>query len=177
MFESLGCSIAYFDPSPRGVPKETWKNTTSLQKLASSSDILTLHTPAQAENRPLIDAAVLSSCKRGIIIINTARGSLINEEAIISALDDGTVAGAGLDALPYEPYSGHLLSYPQVIVTPHVASNTLETRTRMEREAVEQVMAAIGRGECMKAMVTGGSGFLGNYLIRELLRGDRHGRL
>ncbi len=146
MLESLGCSIAYFDPSPRGTPRATWRNVSSLQELAASSDILTLHTPAQPGNRPLIDAGILAGCKKGIIIINTARGSLIDEEAMISALDDGTIAGAGLDALPSEPYTGPLLFYPQVIATPHVASNTLETRGRMESEAVEQVIAAIGRG-------------------------------
>lgn len=146
MFESLGCSIAFFDPSPRGTPKETWQRASSLQELAASSGILTLHTPAQPGNSPLIDGGMLASCKRGIIIINTARGSLIDEEAMISALDEGTIAGAGLDALPSEPYSGPLLSYPQVIATPHVASNTVETRSRMEREAVEQVIAAIERG-------------------------------
>jgi D-3-phosphoglycerate dehydrogenase len=107
-------------------------------------DILTLHTPAQPEHRPLLDAAVLSACRKGIIIINSARGSLIDEEAMISALDNGTIAGAGLDVLPSEPYHGPLLSYPQVIATPHVASLTRETRSRMEGEAVAQVITVPG---------------------------------
>lgn len=146
LLESLGCSIAYFDPSPRGSPRETWQEAASLPDLAGASDILTLHTPAQPGNRPLLDAGLFAACKNGILIINTARGSLINEEAMIAALEDGTVAGAGLDVLPREPYSGPLLSCPRVIVTPHVASSTVETRARMELEAVDQAIDALGRG-------------------------------
>jgi phosphoglycerate dehydrogenase-like enzyme len=66
---------------------------------------------------------------------------------MISALEDGTIAGAGLDVFPSEPYTGPLLSYPQVIATPHVASHTLETRTLMEQEAVEKVISALTGGK------------------------------
>jgi len=147
LFGALGCAVSFFDPHPGGTPGKTWEPASSLRDLAAASDILTLHTPAQPGNLPLLDAPFFAACKRGIIIINTARGSLINEEAMMAALEDGTVAGAGLDVLPREPYSGPLLSCPQVIVTPHVASNTLETRARMELEAVEQAIGALIRGE------------------------------
>jgi D-3-phosphoglycerate dehydrogenase len=146
MLESLGCSIAYYDPFVKEPARRTWQKRETLPDLVAGADILTLHAPAQAERRPLLDAAVLGSCKKGIIIINSARGSLINEDAMISALEDGTIAGAGLDVFPSEPYTGPLLSYPQVIATPHVASHTLETRTLMEQEAVEKVISALTGG-------------------------------
>jgi len=143
MLESLGCHIGYYDPFVEEPPRKSWQRSDSLTGLASGSDILTLHTPAQPDHRPLLDAAVLGSCRKGIIIINSARGSLIDEEAMISLLDNGTIAGAGLDVLPSEPYTGSLLSYPQVIATPHIASFTQETRSLMEQEAVAQIITAL----------------------------------
>jgi D-3-phosphoglycerate dehydrogenase len=146
MLESLGCRITYYDPFTKEPAGKTWQRRGTLTDLVAGVDILTVHAPAQEEQRPLIDATVLGSCKKGIIIINSARGSLISEDAMISALENGTIAGAGLDVFPTEPYTGPLLSYPQVIATPHVASHTLETRSLMEQEAVRQVIAALEGG-------------------------------
>jgi len=145
ILDFLGCSISFFDPYIGEAPRGAWRRASSLVELVRDADILSLHAPAQPGDRALVTGEVFSACKRGIIIINTARGSLINEEAMLSSLRDGTVAGAGLDVLPRDPYDGPLLSFPQVIVTPHVASNTPETRARMEAEAVRQaVVAAAG---------------------------------
>jgi len=146
ILESLGCSIFYYDPFVSPGTGTSWKRAESLQDLAGVVDILTLHTPPQPENRPILTGAVFAACRRGIIIINTARGSLIDEEAMLSSLKDGTVAGAGLDVLSSDPYDGPLLSLPQVILTPHVASYTVETRAMMETEAVRQVTEAINGG-------------------------------
>jgi D-3-phosphoglycerate dehydrogenase len=146
ILEPLGCSVSYYDPFIGGTPARAWKRAGSLVELVREVDILSLHAPAQLGDRALITGEVFSACKRGIIIINTARGSLINEEAMITALRDGTVAGAGLDVLPRDPYDGPLLSFLQVIVTPHVASNTVETRARMEVEAVRRAVEAITGG-------------------------------
>jgi len=146
MLESLGCHIEYYDPFVPRSPVRTWLKADSLSVLVAGVDILTLHAPALPDDQPLLDAAILGSCKKGIIIINSARGSLIDEDAMISALENGTIAGAGLDVLPSEPYTGSLLSYPQVIATPHVASFTRETRAQMEREAVVQIITALEDG-------------------------------
>ena len=73
---------------------------------------------------------------------STARGSLIDEKALIESLDTGIVSAAGLDVFSTEPYKGELLKYFQVIVTPHVASNTIESRQQMEMDAVEHIINA-----------------------------------
>ncbi len=139
ILEALGCRICYYDPNvDAGIP--SWSREENLQALVKASDILTLHVPAQPGNRPLIGRELISLCRKGVIMVNTARGSLIDEEALADALEDGTVAGAGLDVFPHEPYRGPLLQFPQVVATPHVASNTVETRRQMEMEAVDQLI-------------------------------------
>jgi D-3-phosphoglycerate dehydrogenase len=96
--------------------------------------------------KPILDEEAFHSIKRGVIIINTARGSLIDEDALLRAIHNGTVAGAGLDVFQTEPYRGPLLACPQVIATPHVASNTLESREEMENEAVGNLLEALEGG-------------------------------
>jgi D-3-phosphoglycerate dehydrogenase len=140
VLDALGCRIVYFDPYlQRPVPR-TWRSAASLQALLKEADVVTLHAAPLPNSAPLLDEEMLQFCKRDALIINTARGSLIDENALAAALRDGTVAGAGLDVAQTEPLSGPLLEFPQVIVTPHVASNTRETRAQMEMEAVENLL-------------------------------------
>ncbi len=75
--------------------------------------------------------------------MNTARGSLIDEEALARGLEEGIIGGAGLDVFAREPYRGPLLRFPGVVATPHVASNTAETRQQMEMEAVDSLIDAL----------------------------------
>lgn len=77
-------------------------------------------------------------------MLNAARGGLIDERALLESLNDGRIAGAWLDAFDEEPYRGPLTSYPQVILTPHVGSYTQECRRRMELEAVNNLLVALG---------------------------------
>jgi D-3-phosphoglycerate dehydrogenase len=142
LLSCFGCSITYFDPFVQPVPRDSWIPAPSLEGLLAGSDIITLHAPAQQNNTPLLDRNAFHRCRRGVIVINTARGSLIDERALIDALEQGVVAGAGLDVFPREPYSGRLLSMASVITTPHVASNTLESRREMEGEAVRNLLNA-----------------------------------
>jgi D-3-phosphoglycerate dehydrogenase len=144
MLESLGCRVLVHDPYREGPDQPGVKFLASLEDLAGEADILTLHASAQPGGRPLLDGHLLSRCRRGIVIVNTARGSLIDEAALVHALEEGRVAAAGLDVFPSEPYSGPLLRFPQVIATPHVASNTTETRREMEMEAVENLLHGVG---------------------------------
>ncbi|MHB8163415.1 MAG: NAD(P)-dependent oxidoreductase [Methanoregula sp.] len=140
---ALGCNIVYFDPfSKTGVP-ETWQACNSLEQLLRTSDIITLHMTAQNSERPLLDEDSISLVKKGGIIINTARGSLIDETALIHAISSGQVAAAGLDVFPNEPYTGRLLGFPQVVMTPHVASNTDESRQQMEIEAIKNMIEVL----------------------------------
>jgi len=139
---ALGCRIQYYDPFLKSIPPDTWISVPSIKDLVRTSDIISLHAPPKSNGSPLIDSSVLKNCKKGLIIINTARGVLIDESALELAIQEGLVASAGLDVFLKEPYSGTLLKYSQVIVTPHVASNTAESRSQMESEAVKNIIRA-----------------------------------
>lgn len=142
MLAALGCTIYYYDPYIRSSPPTEWFSVSSLENLVSYVEVVSLHSAPQKKGTAIFDSRIFAQCKKGIIIINTARGSLIDERALADALDAGIVAAAGLDVFPMEPYNGKLLKYHQVIVTPHVASNTIESRQQMEMEAVEHIVDA-----------------------------------
>ena len=139
LLEALGCHISYFDPlSTRKIPSG-WKKFNSLEDMVSNVNILSIHSAPLSDGSPLITDEILSHAK-GITIINTARGTLIDEQSLIRALSSEAVKSAALDVFPSEPYSGSLLGFPQVITTPHVASNTVESRSLMEMEAVDNII-------------------------------------
>ena len=101
----------------------------SLDELVAEADILTLHCPADAENRHMIDARRLGLMKEGASLINTARGDLVDYEALIAALESGQLAGAGLDVYPDEPnVDERLIRHPNVMTLPHIGSATREGR-------------------------------------------------
>ena len=145
ILDNLGCRILFYDPYISEPALGHFKKRNSLNDLLADADIISLHAPPSTDGRPLLDRPALSCCKRGIIIINTARGTLIDEPALADALKNGTVAAAGLDVFGHEPYDGPLLSFPQVIATPHVASNTAESRDMMEMESVNNLIGRITR--------------------------------
>lgn len=147
MLSCLGCRIVFWDPYLlKPVPPE-WKRAGSINDLLSAADIISLHTPPQKNNEPIMTRQEFNQCRNGVVLINTARGSLVDETALIEALQTGKVAGAGLDVTNTEPYSGPLCEFSQVIITPHVASNTRESRSAMEEEAVNNLIMASGRGK------------------------------
>ena len=96
------------------------------EDLLTEVDILSLHVPLTSETHHLIDAAALARLRRTAILINTARGPLVDEAALVTALQTGLLAGAGLDVFEHEPLAGDhpLLRMPNVIVTPHIAAGT-----------------------------------------------------
>lgn len=143
ILDCIGCKIQFYDPFIMSDIPVSWVRMNSLESLMANSDIVTIHSTATPLGKPLIEEKLLSYAKKGLIIINTARGSLIDEHALIASLENGQVAAAGLDVFPFEPYDGDLLKYPQVIVTPHVASNTIETRRQMELEAVKNLITGL----------------------------------
>ncbi|MCX5856263.1 MAG: NAD(P)-binding domain-containing protein, partial [Deltaproteobacteria bacterium] len=143
ILECTGCKIQFFDPFTKSYIPSSWNRMDALEALMADSDIITIHSTASPSGKPLIEEKLLSHAKKGIIIINTARGSLIDENALITSLESGQVAGAGLDVFSVEPYKGDLLKFSQVIVTPHVASNTIEARMQMEDEAVNNLIEGL----------------------------------
>jgi len=106
-----------------------------LAELLASSDVVTLHTPLSASTRGLIDAEALARMKPGAVLVNTSRGAVVDEAALIAALDSGHLGGAALDVFEAEPIgSGHpLLGRDNVVLTPHTAGTTLDTWTRRIR--------------------------------------------
>ena len=111
-----------------------------LDRLFAEADIVTLHAPAGAGTHQLVNAARLATMKPGSYLINTARGDLIDEEALIAALQTGEIAGAGLDVFAREPQvDPRLIALPNVITLPHLGSATIEGRAH----AGEKVIANI----------------------------------
>jgi D-3-phosphoglycerate dehydrogenase / 2-oxoglutarate reductase len=120
-----------------------------LDDLWGRCDYITLHTPLSAETRDLIGPAALAKMKRGVRIINCARGGLIDEPALASALDSGQVTGAAIDVFdPEPPPPGHpLVNHPQVLVTPHLGASTEEAQISVAIEAARLLVDFFQRGQ------------------------------
>jgi D-3-phosphoglycerate dehydrogenase / 2-oxoglutarate reductase len=130
-----------------------------LPELLATSDIVSVHAALTPENRHLLDAAAFGQMKPGAFVVNVARGALVDEVALLSALDSGQVGGAALDVLEEEPPMNRaLVEHPHVIVTPHLGASTHEAQRRAGRDVVEEVLRAL-RGEPLRAAVVppGGS--------------------
>lgn len=125
-------------------------------EMLQTSDVITLHCPLTADTRNLIDRAELEMMKRGALLINTARGGLVNEMALIDALRSGLIAGAAFDVLSEEPPSGGnpLLeaNLPNLIVTPHVAWASREAMQTLADQLVDNLEAFV-RGETLHRVV------------------------
>jgi len=127
----LGMSIAYHSRR-RAEDEEGAVYFDSLEGLAEVADVLSLHTPGGPQTHHMINAGLLKRMKPGAILINTARGSVVNEEDLAQALNDGVIGGAGLDVYQGEPaINPALLAAPNAVLLPHLGSATLETRTAM----------------------------------------------
>jgi D-3-phosphoglycerate dehydrogenase len=116
-----------------------------LDALLRASDIVSLHSPLTEQNRNLIDARRLDLMRPGAVLINTARGGLIDQFALAGALAAGRIAGAGLDCFPVEPPQADnpLRALPNVVMTPHIGANTREAAERVGVRAVEQALDVI----------------------------------
>lgn len=119
----------------------------ALDELLSTSDVVSIHAPLTRETRHIIDAAALAKMKRGAYLINTARGALVDEEALCDALERGHLRGAALDVYEHEPkVNARLLTMPNVVIVPHIGSATEEARNAMARIAATNVLLFL-RGE------------------------------
>jgi glyoxylate reductase len=115
--------------------------------LLDSSDVLSLHLPLTAATRHFLGAAEFATMKPTAYLINTARGPIVDELALVHALQSGTIRGAGLDVFEHEPaVTPALLTMPNVVLAPHIGSATVETRTKMALIAVENVLAVLEGG-------------------------------
>jgi len=114
-----------------------------LQELLAQSDVVTLHVPYMPQTHHLINREILSGCKRGALLINTARGAVVDTDALIEVLDAGILAGAGLDVLENETElvesTKKLLAHERVLLTPHIAFDTTEAMQRILDTTIENL--------------------------------------
>ncbi len=137
----LGCEIIFYDPYAKG---DGLAQYLALDALLERADIVSLHMPATDETRDMVNADFLGQMKPGSYLVNTARGELVDEEALVSALESGHLAGAALDVYKDEPYKGPLTSLSNVILSAHTGSYAKETRAQQEAEAARNLLAALG---------------------------------
>ena len=133
---------------------EEWRvEQVGLRDLLARADFVSLHVPMRAANRNLIGAAELALMKPGAFLINTARGGLVDECALLAALESGRIAGAALDVFADEPRPDPaLVCHPHVIATPHIAGSTEDARRAASLAAAEQILAVLQRKRRAEAL-------------------------
>ncbi len=142
MAQAFGCRIRYHNTNPLPNCNFTYS---SFKELIKESDILSLHLPLTEQTHHMFDYDVLSQLKPGALIINTSRGALIDEHALVQVLQEEILAGYATDVLTVEPppQDHPLLQFPQVLVTPHLASLTSTTYHQMCMDTVTNVRAVL----------------------------------
>lgn len=143
------CTLLAYDPFPDEVKaEELGVRLTSLDEVVQQADFLSLHCPATDETRGMVNEAFLRKMKEGAFLINTARGELIDESALLQALQSGRLSGAALDVFSRQPPEpdNPLLKLPQVILTPHMGAHTDGAIQAMGWGALENCLAVL-RGQ------------------------------
>lgn len=142
---AFGMSVVAYDPylSEEQVGDERII-LVGLRDLLGRSDFVTIHVPATSETRKLLSAERISQMKPGARLINTSHGSILDEEAVVQALQDGHLSGAAVDVFAEEPpYNSPLIGLESVIHTPHIGDNTLEATQDLSRQIAQQVLDAL----------------------------------
>jgi glyoxylate reductase len=122
----------------------------SFDELLATSDVLSLNLPLNARTRHIISRAEFAKMKNGIVIVNTARGAVMDEAALVEALDSGKVANVGLDVYEDEPnvHPG-LVANERVLLVPHLGTHTYETQKGMEIVVINNIRAAVTKGKLL----------------------------
>jgi D-3-phosphoglycerate dehydrogenase / 2-oxoglutarate reductase len=152
---AFGMRIEYFDPFVESVAAvDGISRRKSLNELLSRADFVSLHVPLNDETTGLMGHEQFAAMKRSATLINTSRGRVVDEAALVDALASGTIAGAALDVLECEPPASNnrLLRMPNVVLTPHCASHSTDSLREVRRRAVEEVVRAL-RGEPLMHVV------------------------
>ncbi|MFN3268338.1 MAG: NAD(P)-dependent oxidoreductase, partial [Zestosphaera sp.] len=145
--KGLGMKILYFDiyrVSPE-VERELEATYVDLETLVKESDVISIHVPLTPETKGLISESLLRMMKKNAILINTSRGGVVNTKALIKALKEGWIAGAGLDVYEEEPLPPNhpLTELDNVVLTPHIGASTEEAQERAGIDAVKKVLELI----------------------------------
>jgi glyoxylate reductase len=138
----FGMRMLGWSRTPRSVPGV---EACSLERLLAEADFVTVHLALTPETRGLIGARAISSLRTGAVLVNAARGGLVDEAALAAALASGKLAAAALDVFAQEPLApdSPLLAAPNLVLTPHIGSASIATRTRMADLAVENLLAGL----------------------------------
>ena len=144
MCDAMGMQVIGFDPFAKNLPD--FIRVVDLETLWRESDAISLHCPLTDDNRGMLGAATLQQCKRGVIVVNTARGGLIDEAALLAAVRAGQVASAGLDSFAVEPMvAGHpFQGEPRIMLSPHIGGVTSDAYVNMGVGAAKNVLAVLG---------------------------------
>ncbi|KAJ0295454.1 hypothetical protein COL516b_012544 [Colletotrichum fioriniae] len=153
---AFGMEVRYFNRTrlEGHLEEECGASHVDFETLLRESDVISLNLPLNAHTRHIISTPQFALMKPGVVIVNTARGAVIDEAALVSALDSGKVASAGLDVFENEPevHPG-LLANPNVLIVPHMGTWTLETSVKMEKWAIGNVRRAVTEGKLDSVVV------------------------
>jgi len=151
MSKSLGMHVIGYDPFISDAEIERrGAQSVVIQDLYTQSDFISIHVPLSTETRGMIDGGAFGSMKRGVRLICTARGGIVEETALLASLESGQVAGAALDVFAKEPPGmSALVSHPKVIATPHIGAQTAEAQARAAVDIASEVLAALD-GETLR---------------------------
>lgn len=147
LLSSFGCIILCYDPF---VKRNDNFSLVDLEKILSDAHIISLHIPYNKENHHFIDAKIIQKIKKGALLINVARGGLVDEDALYKALTSGHLGGAALDCFEQEPYTGKLKELDNVLLTAHIGSYAQEGRIMMEKQAVENLFQELKKAGCIR---------------------------
>lgn len=143
--KGFGMKVLYTDMKPNAeFEKAVGARFMKLEALLTESDVVSVHVPLLPTTRHLIDAKALQLMKKTAYLVNTSRGPIVDEKALVAALKKKQIAGAGLDVFEFEPkLAAGLAKLPNVVMTPHTASATVETRTEMAKLVAQNVLAVL----------------------------------
>ncbi|MEA2634326.1 MAG: D-3-phosphoglycerate dehydrogenase / 2-oxoglutarate reductase [Chloroflexota bacterium] len=143
--QAFGLTVLAYDPalSQTSLNGGSVRLLDSLRALLTESDAVSLHLPLSPQTRGLISGPALFQMKPGAILINTSRGALVDLPALLKALDDGQLAGAGLDVFPDEPPDLESISRPNLVVTPHIGYYSVESLQELKESAARAVADAL----------------------------------
>lgn len=137
LVSAFGADVLYYDPL---VATAEYDRVLSVKELAASVDLLTIHTPLAPDTRNLISAEVINALPDGAVVVNAARGGIMDEDALAAALESGRIDAAALDVFAEEPYTGPLCGFDNVVLTAHMGSYAKEARQLMESEALQNLL-------------------------------------
>ena len=141
--DAMGMRVLGFDPYAKDLP--AYVRHVALETLWRECDAISLHCPLTADNAKLVNERTLAACKQGVIVVNTARGGLIDEPALLAAVQSGQVAGAGLDSFAIEPMSAPhpFHAEPRIVLSPHIGGVTSDAYVKMGVAAANNALALI----------------------------------